>query len=379
MRRKSSPIPEWMPSASSSGRRSYGTDCQTRSVRPSRSCDPLEDPRRAEPAVLVVDRHDPAARRDPQPVARRLHELVLARHRDPGSELPGGLLAQNACRHAGRVALDHASVDLQIAVRARERGGVEPGRVVVLREEQRRGVAGDRVERGRRRLLVPLRRSPAVAADPAAASGMRANALERLGEARDTLQPHLALRERPGREVDVRVGEAGKDAAAAEIDDVRAGEDGLVRADPSRDVRARDRERPRGRQRRIHGADDAVLQDHARRLYREEVDDRPRRVNVIDSRRQGFYEQRSRRSATSSIESELRRLRDRAELGSSRDPRDAHVAFRPDHATSTLLRGAMAAGGGQRRRLARTTTSTTTPRSSTTRREQRRGRLPAPQ
>ena len=95
---------------------------------------------------------------------------------------------------------------------------------------------------------------------------VRANALERLGELADALELHVALRERPGREVDVRVGEAGKDAAPAEIDDVGARERGLVRADPAGDVRAGDRERAGRRQRRIHRADDAVLEDHGRRL-----------------------------------------------------------------------------------------------------------------
>ena len=171
---------------------------------------------------------------------------------DTRAELPRGLLAQDPRRLAGRVALDDAALDLEVAVGARERGRVEPGGVVVLREEQRRDVARDLVERGGRRLLVPLGRSPAVATDPAAVSGMRANALERVREARRTVELHLPLRERPGREVDVRVGEAREDAASAEIDDVGARKGGLVRADATRDVRAGDRERARRRERRIH-------------------------------------------------------------------------------------------------------------------------------
>ena len=95
---------------------------------------------------------------------------------------------------------------------------------------------------------------------------MRAHSLERVCEAGHPFELHLALRERPGREVDVRVGEAGKDAAAAEIDDIRAGQRQLVRPDAARHVRAGDRERASRRQRRIHRADDAVLEDHARRL-----------------------------------------------------------------------------------------------------------------
>jgi len=46
--------------------------------------------------------------------------------------------------------------------------------------------------------------------------------------------------------VDVRVGEAGHDAAAAEVDHLRRGERGLVRADAPCDALARDRERTRG-------------------------------------------------------------------------------------------------------------------------------------
>ena len=38
--------------------------------------------------------------------------------------------------------------------------------------------------------------------------------------------------------MDVRVGEGGEDAAAAEVDDVRARERGLVHADAAGDVRA---------------------------------------------------------------------------------------------------------------------------------------------
>ena len=97
---------------------------------------------------------------------------------------------------------------------------------------------------------------------------MRAHAVERLGEPRDAFEPYVSLCERPRGEVDVRVGEAGQDAAAPEIDDVWCGERGLVRADPARDALTGDREGPRDRQRGVHRADHAVIQDHARRLYR---------------------------------------------------------------------------------------------------------------
>ena len=137
--------------------------------------------------------------------------------------------------------------------------------MVVLRDQDRRRVAGDLVEHLLRRLdpRLPVAVAPAVAAQPAPRRDLGlAHAGERLLDRRAAVQLHLALRERPGREVDVRVREGGEDAAAAEVDDVRAGERGLVDADAARDVRAGDRERPSGRQRRIERADDPVLQNH---------------------------------------------------------------------------------------------------------------------
>ena len=62
--------------------------------------DPLEDPGRAEPAVLVVDRDDPTARGDAQALARASTNSSSRRHREPGAELPGRLLAQDAGRLA---------------------------------------------------------------------------------------------------------------------------------------------------------------------------------------------------------------------------------------------------------------------------------------
>ena len=169
--------------------RSCGIDCQTRSVSPSRSRDALEDPGRAEPAVLVVDRDHAAARRDAQALARRLDPLVLGHRREAGAELPGRLLAQNPRRLAVRVALDDAAVDLELAVREGERRRVEPERVVVLRPERGRGRPGHLVERFLRRLpptsadrqpvpriqLPPLRvRARRARAPPRATSRLRA-------------------------------------------------------------------------------------------------------------------------------------------------------------------------------------------------------------
>jgi hypothetical protein len=89
-----------------------------------------------------------------------------------------------------------------------------------------------------------------------------ANAVERFGERRRAVELHVALRERPGGEVHVRVGEAGEDAAAAQVDDLWARKRRLVGTDAARDPVARDREGSRERERRVHRAHDAVLEDH---------------------------------------------------------------------------------------------------------------------
>ena len=62
--------------------------------------------------------------------------------------------------------------------------------------------------------------------------------------------------------MDVRVGEAGEDAAPPEVDAVRAGQRGLVRPDPARDSLAGDCEGGGPRQRRIERPDRPVLEDH---------------------------------------------------------------------------------------------------------------------
>jgi len=63
--------------------------------------------------------------------------------------------------------------------------------------------------------------------------------------------------------VDVRLGEPREDAAAAEVDDLGRGQRRLVRADPARNPVAGDRERTRGRERGIEGANDPVLENHS--------------------------------------------------------------------------------------------------------------------
>ena len=101
--------------------------------------------------------------------------------------------------------------------------------------------------------------APATAAQPAARRQLGGgDALERLGQRAAAEQPQLAARERPAREVHVRVDEARHDAAAAEVDAARAsrGVGGVVehRGDPL----ALDHQRRRERARRVQGA-------HARR------------------------------------------------------------------------------------------------------------------
>ena len=232
--------------------------------------DSLEDPRRPEPAVLVVDCDDSAARGDTQSFPRRLEELVLggiakrARncHADSSRRIPVGSSASSCSTTPPSTC--------EIAICACERGRVEPDRVVVLRAEERRRVARDRVERRLRRLLCHSAERQPVSANPAALARMRAHKLERLFEPGCTLEPHIALRERPGGEVDVRVGEPGEDAASAEVDDVRA------RGAPSR--ASRHRPRPGCRRSRAPARSAATdpscgrrrSRGSCRRLYRRE-------------------------------------------------------------------------------------------------------------
>ena len=227
---------------------------------------PLEDPGRTEPAVLVVDRDDAARVRELDPGARRFHPLVLGREHVAVAEAPRGLLAEDARRLAALVSLDDSARDVEFAAGRRERGRVEPGRVVVLGDHDRRRLARDGVERllRRQRAGIPVAVAPAVAAQPPSRRDLGlADARERLVERRAAVEFHLALRERPGREVDVRVGEAGEDAAAAEVDDVRARQRRLVHAHAAGDVRARERDGATRRKRRVERPDDPVLENHA--------------------------------------------------------------------------------------------------------------------
>ena len=117
--------------------------------------EPLPEAGRAEPAVLVVDARDAARVRELHAVAHRVDVLVVGDVR--GSASLNRHAASSRSTPVGsprRVALDDAALDLEVAARERERGGVEPERVVVLRDQRRGPVAGDRVE-------IVLRRSAA--------------------------------------------------------------------------------------------------------------------------------------------------------------------------------------------------------------------------
>ena len=232
--------------------------------------EPLPDAERAEPAVLVVNGRDPARHGDPHALPRGLDHLVLGRTDVAVAEVPGALLAQHAGRLALSVAHDDAAIDLQVAVRTRERGRVEPKGVVVAGHQGCRCVARDPVERLLRRLRRgrPVAAAPAGAAEPAAGLDVAqrlGDPLERLVQGRGVLEPDLPLGERPGREVDVGVGEAREDAPPGEVNALRARERGLVRPDAAGDAVAGDGECARDGEGRIHRPDDPVLEDHVLR------------------------------------------------------------------------------------------------------------------
>ena len=133
--------------------------------------------------------------------------------------------------------------------RERERGRVDPQRVVVLRHEGDGHVAGDGVERLLRRLRGrrPFAAPPAEAAQPASRGHLadrRGDARQRVVQRLRALEPDLSLGERPRGEVDVRVGEAREHAAPAEVDAVGARR---ARSRASRPRRRCARRRSRGR------------------------------------------------------------------------------------------------------------------------------------
>ena len=227
---------------------------------------PLEDRGCADPAVLVVNRGHASAMSELHTRARHLEPFVLGYGREPLAEPPRRLFPQHSGRLARRVALHDAAFDLEIPSCEGKRGRVQPQRVEVLRPQRGRCLAGDLVERLLRGLRLPVRRSPTLTADPAGPRSCSSHPVERLGQRSDSVQAHIALTQRPGGEVDMRVREPGDDTPPAEVDDLRSRKSRFMRSHTARDSLARDRERTCDGERRVHGADDPVFEDHGRRL-----------------------------------------------------------------------------------------------------------------
>ncbi len=129
----------------------------------------LPQPQCSEPAVLVVHGGDAAGVREAHPGPHRVEVVVIRDGHVPLLEAPRGLFAQDAGRLAVLVAFDDSAVDVEIAVRERERRRVQPERVVVLGDQTRRCAARDRVELVPVRVALgaPVAAAPAVAAQPA--------------------------------------------------------------------------------------------------------------------------------------------------------------------------------------------------------------------
>jgi hypothetical protein len=190
--------------------------------------------------------------------------------REAGLVAPGGLLAQDPGRLAGGVALDDAARRLEVAARERERGGVEPEGVAVVRAQRHGRVREDGVERVAVGPVAvrPQLVAPAAAADPAARRSRGGDVRDGLGERARVEQRELAPRERPGGEVHVRVGEARERAAAREVEAVGAARRVARVVEHGGDPVAVDQQRRRSRPRRIHRADrPAVQEQHGRQRY----------------------------------------------------------------------------------------------------------------
>ncbi len=234
--------------------------------------DATEDRRGAEPAVLVVDRSHPASVRQPDSRTGRLDPLLLRDVDETFAEAPRRFLTEDPGRLAGLVPLNDPAGDLQLTSSECESGRVEPERVVILRPERGGRRARHLVERFPCRGRLPTGVPPARAANPRPGHGVPADPVERLAETRGAVEPNVGLRQRPGREVDVRIGEGREDAAAAQVDVVGSRKRRLVRPDATRDERPCERERGHRRQRPVHRSDHAVRQKHRAPLAGRGVD-----------------------------------------------------------------------------------------------------------
>ena len=240
--------------------------------------EPLPEADRAEPAVLVVEGRDAPRGGDLDAFAHRLDVLLVGHAREPALEAPRRFLVEDAGRLACLVPDHDTAFDLEVAAGERERCRVEPQRVVVLRDQHRGPLALDLIERlAGWRAVGPVGVAPPLATEPATGPRRGPQAVERLGERRAVVERHVVPCKGPRREVDVRVGEAGQHAAAAEVDRLGARQRRLVHPDAARDPVACDPERGHGRQRRVERANRPVAEDHAQRAYAFEV-------VVVDSR-----------------------------------------------------------------------------------------------
>ena len=219
---------------------------------------PREDLERSEPAVLVVNGGDSSRGGNSEALARGVHHLGHSGAYVAVAERPGGVLAQHSRRLAALVPIDDAALWLEGTIRSRQRRAVQPQGVVVAREQSHRRIGRHAVERSSSWRLGPVAVTPADAPEPAT----RRNTRDGLGdrcqsvvERVSALEPDLALRERPGGEVHVGVRESGHDAAAGEVDPLRAGDR------PECDVPVVDGQLARERRRRVERADGTPMED----------------------------------------------------------------------------------------------------------------------
>ena len=191
-------------SAATSGSRSAGSDCQTRSDSPSRSwIRPKMEAAPSQPSLSWIAATPRAfATRMPSRVASTHSSSVTVtkrsrkRHADSSRRIPVG--------RAVRVALDDPARNVEVAAGGGQARRVEPERVVVLRPQRggRRPCHG--VERSGRRPLGPGRVAPAGTADPgAAAPGVVGNERQSRRDRVGALEVDVVARERPGGEVHV--------------------------------------------------------------------------------------------------------------------------------------------------------------------------------
>ena len=231
---------------------------------PAVAVEPLPQPPPAV-ALVVVDGHHAARVRRGHRRAERLRLLERGARRE--REVPGLALAHDPVARLPR--------------RAQGRR-VDPQRVVVVRPERDRPLAGDAVEDLRCRPSVgPGLLEPAVAAQPPVTlrRGL-ARDPQRLGHRPGPAELELGPAQGPVEEVDVGVAEAGQDAPPLQVDPlVPDGVGGaLAHVDSAGDRVGRDRERAHLGQAGIHGVDGPVVQDHGSTNLRDrdaEGRDRP--------------------------------------------------------------------------------------------------------